>query len=168
MVTQSWDSRPHKRGTQGPESWQLSIPPSPGIPEASSHIPPVSQEWLRSYPKPTAGMVMASTSPHSCCLVSGRDPLGTTLGFGGNAGGQCGSRATPSNTVPGPATGPPWHNCQGPVQGSLVRGAVIEPRLHQDVTERAYVGGLGQAEDRGALSPLHGNQMLSEKQEATA
>lgn len=57
---------------------------------------------------------------------------------------------------------------KGQDRGVLLEGVAIEPRLHWDVTERAYVGGLGQAEDRGALSPLHGNQMLSGKQEATA
>lgn len=155
MVTQSWDSRPRKRGIQGPESWPLRIPPSPGIPEAASHIPHVSQERLCSYPKPTVGMVMASASPHSCCLVSGRDPPGTTLGFGGNAGGRYGGRVTSSNTSPGPAPGPLWHNCRGPGQGSLVRGGGHRTMtaLGYDREKRAYVGGLGQAEDRGALSP---------------
>lgn len=57
---------------------------------------------------------------------------------------------------------------KGQYRGFLSGGVVIEPRLHRDVTERACVGGLGQAEERGALSLLHENQMLSEKQEATA
>lgn len=79
MVTQSKASESHKCGIQGSENWRLGVSPSPGIPVASSHIPRVSQEHLCSYPKPTMGMAMASTSPHSCCLVSGGDPLGTTL-----------------------------------------------------------------------------------------
>lgn len=103
MVTQSKDSESHKCGTQGPENWRLGVSPSPGIPVASSHIPRVSQEHLCSYPKPTMGMAMASTSPHSCCLVSGGDPLGTTLIFRWQCWWHCGSSTTPSNTSPGPA-----------------------------------------------------------------
>lgn len=105
-------------------------------------------------------MVMASSSPHSCCLVSGRDPLGTTVDFGGNAGGHCGSGATfkhISRTC---------YNCQRPVQGSLVRGEGTEPPLHWGLVERTCSCVPGLAEDRGALSPLYENQMLSEKQDA--
>lgn len=166
MVTQSKDSESHKCGTQGPENWRLGVSPSPGIPVASSHIPRVSQEHLCSYPKPTMGMAMASTSPHSCCLVSGGDPLGTTLIFRWQCWWHCGSSTTPSNTSPGPAARPLWCNCQGPVQGSLVRGGGLDPQLQWEVTERACVGVLGQTEDRRTSSQLHGNQMLSGKQES--
>lgn len=91
---------------------------------------------------PTPNLLVHGNTSYSCRLVSGRDPRGSMLFFfGGNVGGHCGGRATPSNAPPGPAARPLWYNCQGPVQGSLVR----DPRLHWEVTERACVGVRGKA-----------------------
>lgn len=78
VVTQSWDSEPHKRGTQGPESWRLSVPlPLPwhscGFFTHSRHP--------RNICAPTPNLLVHGNTSYSCRLVSGRDPWGPMLVF---------------------------------------------------------------------------------------